>query len=103
MRVGALRLPMFVHDNKGNEVKLVASLLASLATIALEATKPVVAGSVVSTVPDYELRAKIALRLLEMIEPEGAVDGATPPVDPVEVVARERITQTRTREIRSRS
>jgi hypothetical protein len=92
----------------GGEMKLIpVALFENLVTIALAAERPVIFGASYALVPDYNLRLEATLKVIELIvPPDGAPD--CPPVQSPhesgagEVVAREKTTVSRTREIRRR-
>jgi hypothetical protein len=87
------------------ELPIVDALFQNLVEIALEATRPVVHGGSYTLVPDHALRFDATVKILELIRPADC-----PPVQSgvqspheggsSEVVAREKTTVTRSREIR---
>lgn len=86
----------------GETVTVADALFQNLLSIALEAKRPVVHGGSFTLVPDHALRFDATLKILELIRPVGGSPEPSPPEGggSSELVAREKTTVTRSREIR---
>lgn len=102
----------FQRTKDSEPISLVPALFDNLFAIATGATRPASSGGHgrYTMVPDHRLRYEATLKLIELVEPANSMHGganASPSAgggaESGEVVARERTTVSRTREIRRRA